>query len=104
MAPRREVPGRGRCERFSMMTVLSKFGGVVVGMLFAPVVGAHFHAICGEHELVVGLSPLRVIQGDAPTRVRERVLGWAARHHGELLRAWQACGAGCRPQPIAPWA
>ncbi len=84
------------------MTVLCKFCGVVVGMLFTPVLGAHFHAICGEHELVVGLSPLRVIQGDAPPRVRELVLGWAARHHRELLRAWQACGARCRPQPIAP--
>lgn len=86
------------------MTVLSKFGGVVVSMWFVPVLGAHFHAICGEHELVVGLSPLRVIQGDAPPRVREQVLGWAARHYHELLRAWQACGARCRPRPIAPLA
>lgn len=87
-----------------MMTVLSKFSGVVVGMLFAPVLGAHFHAICGDHELVVGLSPLRIIQGDAPLPVRERVLRWAAQHYGELLRAWQACGAGCRPARIAPLA
>jgi len=84
------------------MTVLSKFSGVVVGMLFAPALGARFHAICGDDELVVGLQPLRIIQGGAPARVRERVLRWAGRHHDELLSAWQACSQRMRPRPITP--
>lgn len=86
------------------MTVLCKFCGVVVGMLFAPLLGAHFHAFCGDHELVVAIQPLRVIQGDAPAGVRDLVLRWAGRHQLELLRAWNACGQGCRPCPIAPLA
>jgi len=84
------------------MTVLSKLSGVVVGMLFAPALGARFHAICGDDELVVGLQPLRIIQGGAPARVRELVLRWAGRHQEELLRAWQACSQRTRPRPIAP--
>jgi len=71
-------------------------------MLFAPVLGAHFHAIYGEHELVVAIEPLAIIQGDAPASVRCMVLEWAIRHQRELLEAWRRCGAGLRPQPIAP--
>lgn len=73
-------------------------------MLFAPLLGAHFHALCGDHELVVAIHPLRVIQGDAPPRMRELVLRWAGRHQRELLAAWQACACGARPRAIAPLA
>lgn len=84
------------------MPVISKFYGVVVRMLFAPVLGAHFHAIYGEHELVIAIRPLTVIQGEAPERVRELVLEWARRHQSELQAAWRRCANGLRPQPIAP--
>lgn len=84
------------------MPVLARFYGVVVRMLFAPLLGAHFHAIHGEHELMVSITPLAVIQGDAPPRVRALVLEWARRHQAELLAAWVRCAQGLRPQPIAP--
>jgi hypothetical protein len=84
------------------MPVLSKFYGVVVRMLFAPLLGARFHAIYGDHELVVAISPLEIIQGDAPRAVREMVLVWARQHQQELLIAWRRCQAGLRPQTIAP--
>jgi hypothetical protein len=71
-------------------------------MLFAPVLGAHFHAIYGDHELVVAIQPLAVIQSDAPQRVQEMVLEWAAQHQRELLAAWRCCQHGLRPQAIAP--
>jgi hypothetical protein len=84
------------------MPVLSKFCGVVVRMLFAPVLGAHFHAIYGDHELVIAISPLAVIQGDAPQRIRDLVLRWAAQHQRDLMNAWQCCAAGLQPRRIAP--
>lgn len=84
------------------MPVLSKFYGIVVRMLFAPLLGAHFHAICGDDELVVSIKPLAIIQGDAPTQVRRLVLEWARRHQNELLAAWNRCEAGLRPHMIAP--
>lgn len=82
--------------------MLSKFYGIVVRMLFAPLLGAHFHALYGEHELIVAIRPLAIIQGDAPAPVRYMVLEWANRHQCELLDAWSRCGAGLRPQQIAP--
>jgi hypothetical protein len=84
------------------MPVLSRFCGIVVRMLFAPLLGAHFHALYGDHELMVAIEPLAIIQGDAPDEVRRLVLAWARAHQRELLTAWRRCGAGLRPQTIAP--
>lgn len=84
------------------MPVLSKFYGIVVRMLFAPLLGAHFHALYGDDELVVSIDPVAIIQGQAPARVRYMVLEWATRHQNELLEAWARCRSGLKPQPIAP--
>ncbi|MBK9138460.1 MAG: DUF4160 domain-containing protein [Verrucomicrobia bacterium] len=84
------------------MPVLAKFYGVVVRMLFAPLLGAHFYAIYGDHELVVRIGTLKIIQGDAPEDIKRLVLAWARRHQTELLDAWRLCQRGARPQPIGP--
>ncbi len=84
------------------MPVLARFYGVVVRMLFAPLIRAHFHATHGDHELVVGIDPVVVIQGDAPESVRQHVLVWAARHQSELREAWRQCARRRRPAPIEP--
>jgi hypothetical protein len=84
------------------MPVLSKFYGIVIRMAFCRAFGAHFHATYGDSELVVGLNPLRIIQGDAPGRVRELVLEWARHHYSDLLAAWRRCAAAQPAQPIDP--
>jgi len=89
-------------EEIETMPVLSKFYGIVIRMVFTRSFTAHFHAIYGQWELVVGISPLRVIQGDAPGRVRDMVLEWAEQHERELLNDWNRCGLAMPPLPIAP--
>jgi hypothetical protein len=84
------------------MPVLSKFYGIVIRILFANALTAQFHAIYQDSELVVGISPLRIIQGDAPRAVRQLVLQWAFDHQQELMQAWSRCQTGQRPLPIAP--
>ena len=84
------------------MPVISKFYGIVIRMLFIRPFGAHFHAIYENCELIVGVAPLRIIQGDAPNRVREMVLEWASQHQEELLQAWRRLSAAQPPLPIAP--
>jgi len=84
------------------MPVLSKFYGIVIRMLFNRSFAAHFHAIYNNWELIVGVAPLRIIQGDAPGRVRAMVLEWAAEHQEELLQAWNRLSAAQQPLPIAP--
>ena len=57
-------------------------------MLVARPFDARFHAIYGDAELVVSIWPLKIVQGEAPRRVREMVLEWAAQHQAELLADW----------------
>jgi len=84
------------------MPVISKFYGIVIRMLFIRPFVAHFHAIYGNFELIVGVSPLRIIQGDAPGRVRTMVLEWADQHQEELLQAWDRLSVARPPLPIPP--
>jgi len=82
--------------------VISKFYGIVIRMLFIRPAVAHFHAFYGNCELVVGINPLRVLQGCAPARASGMVLEWARVHQSELLEAWRRCSVAQPPQPIAP--
>lgn len=84
------------------MPVISKFYGIVIRMLVIRPFVARFHAIYDNTELIVGVSPVRIIQGDAPRRVREMVLEWASQHQQELLEAWNRLGAAQPPRTIAP--
>ena len=70
-------------------------------MLFVRQLGARIHAFYGDCELVLSLWPLRIIQGDAPARVRALVLQWAALHQRELLADWSRCQTGQPPFAIA---
>jgi len=89
-------------EEIDSMPVLSKFYGIVIRMVFIRAFNAHFHAIYGQNELIVGIAPPRIIQGEAPVRVRDMVLEWAATHQRELLDAWNRCSVAIPPLPIQP--
>ena len=93
---------REAVEGITGMPVISKFYGIVIRMLCIRSLGARFHAIYNDSELVVGIWPLTIIQGDAPGRVREMVLEWAAQHQQELLATWNRGSFGQRPFAIAP--
>lgn len=84
------------------MPVLSKFYGIVIRMLCVRSLGARFHAIYGQSEMIVQISPLRIVDGDAPPRVQQLVLEWARQHQRELLEAWHRLSLAETPRPIAP--
>ena len=84
------------------MPVISKFYGIVIRMLVIRQFAAHFHAFYENCELIVGIQPLRIIQGDAPGRVRSLVIEWAAQHQQELLEAWNRLSRAQTPLPIQP--
>ena len=84
------------------MPVLSKFYGIIIRMFFTNSFVPHFHALYRDQELLVSIDELRIIQGDAPSRVREMVLEWAAAHQAELQVAWNRCQEALAPLPIQP--
>ena len=51
--------------------------------------GTHVHAFFGDSELVIGLNPLRVIQGEVPLWVKDWALEWVKRHRHQLLSSWK---------------
>ena len=67
------------------MPVIARFCGIVVRLLIDRTFGTHIHVFYGDFELVIGLNPLRVIQGEAPAWVREWALEWVARRQREML-------------------
>lgn len=84
------------------MPVISKFYGIIIRMLRSGWRDAHFIASYGDHELVVGIWPVRIIGGEAPPRVRSMVLEWAARNQAQLLASWHRFVDGLPPQPVQP--
>lgn len=70
------------------MPVLAKFRGIVIRLLIDRTFGMRLHAFYQGSELVIGLQPLRVIQGSVPLWVLDSVMDWAAQHQDELLAVW----------------
>lgn len=71
-------------------------------MLFVREFIAHFYAYYGSWELMIGVAPVRILQGEAPARVRDLVLEWASAHQYELLTAWNRLAQARQPEPIQP--
>jgi hypothetical protein len=84
------------------MPVIARFYGIIIRMFYDDHVPPHFHAEYGEYELIVGLSPIEILNGRAPSRVRSMVLEWSALHHEELRDNWTRCRDGQPPHLVAP--
>ena len=67
------------------MSVIARFCGITMRLVLDRTFGTHVHAFYGDSELVIGLNPLKVIQGEAPSWVRDWVLEWVGHHQRELL-------------------
>jgi hypothetical protein len=82
--------------------VISQFYGILIRMFFNDHQPAHFHAVYAEYELLVGISPIIVLDGQAPNRVRSMVLEWTALHQLELLSNWERCRNAEAPMTVEP--
>jgi hypothetical protein len=80
------------------MPVLAKFHGIVIRLLYDRTFGIRLHAFYGDAELVIGLKPLKIIQGDAPDWVRDWALDWARQHEAELVCGWGPVPTALRVQ------
>lgn len=62
------------------MPRLSEFYGIVISMFYRDHAPPHFHAVYAEYEAIVGIDPIRVLEGQLPRRVQSMVFEWAAMH------------------------
>ena len=79
------------------MPEISRFLGIVIGMLFFNEHGLpHFHAVYGEYKITVEIESGNV-PGEFPPRALRLVLEWAQLHKPELLDDWERAR---RRQPL----
>jgi hypothetical protein len=84
------------------MPELSRFFGIVIPMFYSDHEPAHFHAIYGEHEVLIEVETLSVFRGSLPRRAGALVLEWAALHRSELRDDWRRARNGEKLNEIEP--
>ena len=50
----------------------------------------HFHAVYGEHNALIGIESLKIIEGDLPKRAQKLVIGWASLYQEDLIEIWKS--------------
>ena len=84
------------------MPTISTFYGILIQMFWRDHSPPHFHALYGEHEALIDIRTLEVIDGDLPRRALALVKEWAAEHQAELQEDWDLCNRMQTPKKIEP--
>ncbi len=84
------------------MPTISQFFGIVIQMFWNDHAPPHFYCQYGDHEAIINIKTLEVIEGKLPRRAMNLVLDWAELHQAELIEDWNLCEAKQQPKPISP--
>ncbi len=84
------------------MPELCRFYGIIIQIHFREHPPAHFHALYGDNQAVIGIETLEVLKGFLPTKEQRLVLRWASLHQAELRVAWERAQDLEDPGKIAP--
>jgi Domain of unknown function (DUF4160) len=84
------------------MPTVSFFFGILIQMYWNERAPPHFHAKYGEHQGVIDIQKLELIEGFLPRRTKNLVLDWAELHQTELMSNRDLCRAEQQPNKIAP--
>ena len=85
-----------------MVPTISAFFGILIQMFWHEHAPPHFHALYAEHEALIDLRTLDIIQGHLPRRALALVLEWAVLHRAELMENWERCQRKQLPKRIEP--
>jgi hypothetical protein len=81
---------------------LSAFYGIVIAMYWEDHAPPHYHAMYGEHEVLIVIEDARVLEGSLPRRALRMVRLWHHLHQAELEAAWRDASAHVPPAVIEP--
>ena len=70
------------------MPTISEFFGILIRMYYDDHNPPHFHAYYGDHQGIISIETLEVLEGQLPKRARALVVEWAVEHRQELLNDW----------------
>ena len=71
------------------MPRICEFYGIVIAMFYNDHAPPHFHVVYNEYQALVGIDPIRVLEGPLTQRTRSLIFEWAALHQSELRQNWQ---------------
>lgn len=71
------------------MPTISAFFGILIRMYYDDHNPPHFHAYYGEHEAIIAIQTLEIMEGKLPKRALAMVLEWTVEHRQELLEDWE---------------
>jgi hypothetical protein len=84
------------------MPTICTFYGILIQMFWRDHAPPHFHALYAEHEAVIDIHTLEIMEGGMPRRALALVLEWAQEHRVELMENWQLCERNQLPRKIQP--
>jgi hypothetical protein len=84
------------------MPTISTFYGILIQIFWREHGPPHFHALYAEHEALIDIRTLEVLQGSLPKRALALVLEWALEHRTELIEDWDLCSRMQAPKKIVP--
>jgi hypothetical protein len=84
------------------MPIISTFYGILIQMFWSDHAPPHFHALYAEHEVLIDIRTLDVLEGEMPRRAIALILEWAQEHRAELMEDWELCAGNQQPNKIRP--
>jgi hypothetical protein len=84
------------------MPRICEFFGITIYMYYNDHQPPHFHAQYAEHEALVAIDTLEILEGELPRRPRAFVLEWASLHRAELRGNWERERQGLYLHAIEP--
>lgn len=86
------------------MPTISTFYGILIQMFWNDHAPPHFHALYAEHEVLIDIRTLDILEGEMPRRALALILEWAQEHRAELMEDWELCARNQQPHKIRPLA
>ena len=84
------------------MPRISEFYGIAIYLYYDDHAPPHFHAIYAGSEALIGIDPVRIIEGNLPRRATSLVIEWAGVYQEELTADWMLARDHQPLQPIRP--
>ena len=84
------------------MPTISEFFGIIIRLYYDDHNPPHFHAYYAEHEVIINIKTLEILEGSIPKRAKSLVVEWAIEHRQELMEDWKLAEKHQPLKPITP--
>ena len=72
------------------MPEITRFYGIIIKIFFRGEHNPpHFHAVYGEHNGIIEISTMKMLEGDLPPKAQKLIEEWGENYKNELLEMWQ---------------